>query len=656
MQEVLPGILAREGLFSLIYRRQDRSTRDSPADAEYIDYHRRHFFAEGERTMRQPPGPARKRGSNGSRNHAILMLERALLNGERMDDTELAQLSPADLYGSPLLSKARGEALILSGHLRDGLHLLSRAVKGLAAQGLQRDMLDALAGLAMAHIRTGSLSEAATIVQFLKEEFARSSISLPGKVAHALAVGAYLLDESGETEAYLNAAFDAYSAQEPLESGYGTLLLDVWTAMVPRDELPAWGSRWEWARQQSLLGKKLDAHVRCVQGMSRFHANDMQEAVTMLGTPAGLASSLGHDHTLIVRCYRFLAQCRLGTSERMPTEQDYRRLDRELRKDEANLILRFQAEIVTHEWLRLRADSAGALAARRAAAVIQGLSRLPAQARTLVGLDESDARGRGRRANPNSSAESGHAWRFYCFGRLRIVREGMEAEAPAWKRKKTKELLVYLLLQPKYESPKDRVVELLFAGDEPEKAANKLYVAIHELKKTLFLHLGQTDAVALKEGQVRLNERLIDYSDVEQFGNLARVGEQLWREDRELALEMFDRACQLYDDLLPEMPYVDWLEPYRESLAERQSGMLRRLALQTSARGDLERAESYIGEWLRIKPLLEEAHHERISLLMRSGRPSEAREWYRSWERTCRLELGSAPMPETRQLVAEVHP
>jgi|GEM_PF-451519 len=606
--------------------------------------------------MRQPPGPARKRRSNGSRNHAILMLERALLNGERVDDTALAQLSPADLHGSPLLSKARGESLILSGHLKDGLQLLSRAVKGLAVQGLQRGMLDALAGLSMVHIRTGSLSEAATILQFLKEEFARSSASagLPGKVAHALAVGAYLLDDSGEREAYLNAAFDAYSAQEPLESGYGTLLLDLWTGLAPREELPAWESRLEWARQQSLLGKKLDAHVRCVQGMSRFHANDMQEAISTLDLPPDFASPLGHDHALIVRCCRFLAQCRLGASERMPTEQDYRRLDRELRKDEANLILRFRAEIVTHEWLRLRADFAGALAARQAAAVIQGLSRLPDQARALADLDELDAREPIRADNPIVSAAAGHAWRFHCFGRLRMIREGIEAQAPAWKRKKTKELLACLLLQPKYESPKDRVVELLFAGDEPEKAANKLYVAIHELKRTLFLHLGHTDAVALKEGQVRLDERLIDYSDVEQYGTLARVGEQLWREDRELALEMFDRACQLYDDLLPEMPYVDWLEPYRESLAERQSGMLRRLALQASARDDLERAEFYIGEWLRIKPLLEEAHYERISLLMRSGRPSEARQWYRQWERTCRLELGSVPMPETRQLVAEV--
>lgn len=601
-------------------------------------------------------------GRRGNRQYDVLMLERALLHGDPLDDSVLARLSSADLHGSPLLAKARGESLVRSGRLKEGLDLLNRAVKALAAQGQHGSMLDALACLSIVHIRTGNGPEAATIVRFLREEFARSAAGVSGIIAHALAAGAHLLDDSADISDYLNAAFDAY-AQEPHGSGYGALLLDVWTGMAPPDELPRWESRAAWAQQQVRLGRKWTACVRCVEGMNRYYAADWHGAARLLAPSEDFDPTLGRFHASVMRYYRFLARCRSEPPDKMPAESDYRELDRILREGEADLALKFHAEILKEEWLRMKPDPIGAREARRQAEIIFDLTRLPQQARVLAELAARDASPLPPSPplpssfEPSSSATGpGGGWRFYCFGKLRIARGGAESGEMAWKRRKTKELLVYLLLQPKYESPKDRVLELLFAGVEPERAANRLYVAIHELKRTFVSELGMADAIALKEGLVRLSEPMIEYVDIEQYGALARVGEQLWRQDRELALEMFDQACQLYDGLLPEMPYVDWLDPYREALLETQTGMLRRLALQAAEEGDTARAESYLSEWLRVKPLQEEAHYEMISLLVNDGRQMEALNGYRKWERICIQELGSMPMPETRQLIARLFP
>lgn len=598
----------------------------------------------------------------GSRQRELLRLEQALLHGDSLDDAALARLSSADLRGSPLLAKARGESLIRSGLLKSGLDLLNRTVKELAAQGQHGVMLDALAFLSMVHIRTGNGAEAATIVRFLREEFARSAAGVPGIIAHALAVGAHLLDDSANRIDYLNAAFDAY-AQEPSGSGYGTLLLDVWTGLATPDELPRWESRAAWVQQQVRLGRKWAVYVRCIQGMNGYHAADWREAARLLAPVDGFDLALGRCHASVMRYYRFLARCRGGPPDQLPTESEYRELDLILREEEADLALKFHAEILTQEWLQMKPDPAGAREARRRAEIIAGLTGMPQQARVLAELDAREASAApstpplpSSHETPSPASASGGGWRFFCFGKMRIARAGAEVGEMAWKRRKTKELLVYLLLQPKYEAPKDRVLELLFAGAEPEKAANRLYVAIHELKRTFVSELGLADAIALKEGLVRLNEPMIEYVDIEQYGALARVGEQLWRQDRDLALEMFDQACLLYDDLLPEMPYVDWLDPYRDALLETQAGMLRRLAMQAADEGNTERAESYLSEWLRVKPLQEEAHYEMISLLVNDGRQMEALNGYRRWERICAQELGSMPMPETKQLIARLRP
>ncbi len=570
----------------------------------------------------------------------MLRLECEILNGSLASESELFRLQPEKVLDSPLLSKTLGEMLIRTGRLGEGLRLLSAAVKGLAAQGLQRHMLEALSGLCTVHLRTGNSAEARTILRFLQEQFGRKDVYDIGHVPHALAKGYYLLDAPEDQAVWIQAAFEAYRL-EPSFTPYGTLLLDVWTGLATPASLARWETQAAWAQQQILLGKAPPDFAHLIRGMDSYYHARWEEAVAELDQVTDRA--VGFFHFRVARVFRFRAACRSASVDEAAVQEDAGELDRMLRMDETDLELRFYAELVKHEWLRSKPDPAAASAARRGASVIYGLTGLPYQGRELAALGGTTA--------PAAEGKTS-GWRIYCFGGLKFVRGGTETDKPAWKRRKTKELFLYLLLQPRYETPRDRAAEILFGEDDYEKAANRLYVAIHELKKMLAVQFGIPDAVSLKEGMVRLQDRMIEYLDIEQYTALARVGEQLWRQDRELSLEMFEKACQMYDELLPETNDLDWLDLYREAFAERQAGMLKRLARHAGAEGRFDQAELYVNEWIRLQPLQEEAHYEMIALLMQSGRKSEASKWYGWWEQTCQRELGSPPMPETKRLLS----
>jgi DNA-binding SARP family transcriptional activator len=244
-------------------------------------------------------------------------------------------------------------------------------------------------------------------------------------------------------------------------------------------------------------------------------------------------------------------------------------------------------------------------------------------------------------------------WQVRLFSVLTFSRGGSQSQTIHCRRKKAKELLVYLFLQPSYSCPKERLLDVFWGEELPEKAANSLYVTVHELKRALSSQLGLDHGVHMKDGLVRLNEDGIEFVDVERYLALIRVADQLWLQDRELATDMYLEASFLYDELLPELPPHVWLEEYRGYLQERQVMLLRRLGRGAEDRQEWETAESHYREWIRLRPYQEEGHQHLIRLFATSGRKQEAYRWYAKWAELCREELGCSPSEETFQYVRE---
>jgi len=224
--------------------------------------------------------------------------------------------------------------------------------------------------------------------------------------------------------------------------------------------------------------------------------------------------------------------------------------------------------------------------------------------------------------------------------------------SPKWKRRKSRELLVYLLLQPEYRVLRDQVVEQVFGEGDATKLANHLYVSLHELRNAL-TSIGFEDAVEVRGGLIGFKDTVIEAVDVEQFMTLSRVGDQLWGKDKEASVMLYMDAVRLYGTLGSDMPYLDWLERWRSHLLERQTQMLRRLGDYYAALEEDSHTEQWLSAWIDLRPDQEEAYQAMIRYWKERGRHAEAVSWYRRLERVCREELGTVPLEETRKLVWE---
>lgn len=583
----------------------------------------------------------------------VLELERSLLHGGSVDRNALAAIPPALVQSSPLLSHVRGEQLLQLGKLREASHYISTAVKGLAAQGLQRYLLEAMANLVMLYLRTGNLVEVRTILLFLQEEEHRNAGDSVGLVLHALAKGTHIVKWNGEQSGYIHNALEAFK-QEGNPNAYALLILDLVFGLVAPEELVNWEPHCAWLEQQVKLGTLPEVYLHIIRGMRYYHQSEWERAIAHLEHID--ESVVGFFYYTFARAMLFRARCRSRTFDRPMLDYEWQDVLRLLAQCDEDMELQFIAEIIKFDWFMTTSDVARATEARQRALVLYQMTEFPYQARMLKTLDSGTNRMTSVSMQPLEVHQQ-RTWRVYCFSHLKFVRADTNEEIIRfhWKRKKTEELFIYLLLQARFEALRDRVTEILFGeyGDS-NKGNNHLYVIVHELRKVLYDQLGIQNGIFMKEGKIRLLEHMIEYVDVEQFMTLTRVGEQLWSQDRELALDMFEQAIHMYDELLANVYDFEWLNTYREFLLEKQVEMLKRLAKHALAQDDFELAEDYVEQWLRIRPLQEDAHYERIHLLVLQGRKKEAIVAYYRWEELCLAELGSVPMAETKALITGI--
>ncbi|GAX91145.1 bacterial transcriptional activator domain-containing protein [Effusibacillus lacus] len=204
---------------------------------------------------------------------------------------------------------------------------------------------------------------------------------------------------------------------------------------------------------------------------------------------------------------------------------------------------------------------------------------------------------------PRPSIETGSGkmeCRFTFFGTFQGYLSGGEELFPRrYGRKKVKQLLALLLLQPRYRMVKDVLTDRLFADEENIHSGNYLHVLMHRLRELFARATGVPDNWAMiLDGMVALNENRIGGIDVEEYRKRASVGHQLWFDDPAAASELYDKSIGMYNPVVaPEFEYEDWIATLRVELANHQKRMLRRLWEYARENGQMERAVHY-GELL----------------------------------------------------------
>ncbi|WP_165822634.1 AfsR/SARP family transcriptional regulator [Paenibacillus montanisoli] len=576
----------------------------------------------------------------------VLKAEQTILDGQTPAIAQLLAI-PADIrMKSPLLLRAECEDGLLRGRLIETKQRLEAALKGFAAQADDTAMLTMMAMLGLLYEQVGDKQESKPVMALLAEEWERNPECCSGFVPWALARAAANRNARYESaqQLFIDAAQRFREEGKPLWMGY--VLLDRLLFDPEENEHPDWQLWLQWLGRHMADNRSGSVLLGCLEKPSLQLCAQLPErfaylskAILLKQPDESLPANLKADIESTI--YALGARIKRLQSEDQgeQAEQAWRKLERLRQLVSTPAVDRLAAEVKQHV-----VGSADMGTSKGAPAAGSSESSIPVE---KVSEEMAEAVNAAAAAAITTAVK----WRVKLIGGVSFqTPEGKQTE-PVWKRRKAGELFVYLLLQPGYKANRDQVIERVFGEGDPAKRSNQLYVTLHDLRSSL-KELGMPeDLVYAKRGVVGISEPWFESVDVESYITLSRVGDQLWMDDREEACRLYDKALPLYGQLGTELSYAEWLERVREQLLDRQTNMIKRLAVYYTELFDEARVEQCLADWVALRPEQEEAYEAMIRLCLRGDRRIEAIGWYRRLERICKEELGSEPLDEVKNLL-----
>jgi DNA-binding response OmpR family regulator len=163
--------------------------------------------------------------------------------------------------------------------------------------------------------------------------------------------------------------------------------------------------------------------------------------------------------------------------------------------------------------------------------------------------------------------------RVYSLGSLRVYRDDALLFDESWRNKPAKTIFKLLFASRGQRYPKDVLLEELWPEADPGVAANRLRVAVHELRKALGEGSRKTNMpshVAQQEGSYYFDTAVPYWSDVREFEEQIERGHTMAEAGNiEEALQAYRRAEVLYGgDFLRDDPFFEWTVSTRERLRE----------------------------------------------------------------------------------------
>jgi DNA-binding SARP family transcriptional activator len=238
---------------------------------------------------------------------------------------------------------------------------------------------------------------------------------------------------------------------------------------------------------------------------------------------------------------------------------------------------------------------------------------------------------------------------------LRVYRDEMLLFDESWRNKPAKTIFKLLLTHAGRRYPKDVLAEELWPETDPDVAANRLRVAVHELRKMLG-EGGRKDRgpshIAQQEGSYFFDTAAPTWTDVQAFEDACARGEELAGAGQaEEALHAYQVAEALYlGEYLRDDPFFEWTLARRERLRELHLNVLGHAAQIHAENGSPDQAAIFLRKILRIEPWREPVYRRLMEYLVAAGRPHEALRAYEECRRALHAEVEADPSPETTSL------
>ncbi|HST65806.1 MAG TPA: BTAD domain-containing putative transcriptional regulator [Mycobacteriales bacterium] len=216
------------------------------------------------------------------------------------------------------------------------------------------------------------------------------------------------------------------------------------------------------------------------------------------------------------------------------------------------------------------------------------------------------------------------------LGAFQVHRRGDRIRSAEWRSKKARDLFKILLSARGRPIARERLVELLWPGDPPERTANRLSVLLSTLRGVLDPQrvvpdpgpiVADRDTVAVDLAAIAV--------DIEAFLSLAATARTADRNDDPAALDLLHAADTAWTgEYLPDDVYEEWADQQRDTVRTTHVAILRALLRRS---GDPDERQRHLLRLIHHDPYDEQAHQDLVATLRGAGRHGEAERRYRAY-------------------------
>ena len=229
---------------------------------------------------------------------------------------------------------------------------------------------------------------------------------------------------------------------------------------------------------------------------------------------------------------------------------------------------------------------------------------------------------------------------------------GAPVERKSWQRRKPKQLVKLLALQPSRRLHREQVMDLLWPDADPETAANSLNKAIHAARLALEPQLSKASIshfIITEDQQIALRSSQGLWVDADEFDRLTKES------IKSSEPEIYEAALALYrGDLLIDDPYEEWTVRRREKLRDIYLDLLRRYARLCEERGHHSRCIELLQSLIVADPSDEIASRNLMRLFSRTGDRHQAFVQYARCVGALSRELDVGPERATVELYHQI--
>ncbi|MCP4426668.1 MAG: transcriptional regulator [Chloroflexi bacterium] len=248
----------------------------------------------------------------------------------------------------------------------------------------------------------------------------------------------------------------------------------------------------------------------------------------------------------------------------------------------------------------------------------------------------------------------GYQLRLQLLGPFHAWRGAIEIDANAWKRKKARQLFLFLLTHRHAFLEREQIADSLWPELGPEQAQRDFKIAHSALLSVLEPQRGRNapSAYIIRDGSRYGWCSTADvWLDVVEFETLIKQGNAVYLQDATRAAPLYRQAMALYQgEYLQEFPYEEWCSEKREHLSTLFLQTAERLAAILVQHQDWEEAINVAQVILTHDDCWENAYRILIQAYADQGHYGQAVRAYRRCVERLNTVLGVTPSPITTRL------